>query len=72
MASVIGEHLLGKEERTLVWRTWGSAVGMLPAGGARLWGNRSWAPDDGLLRGAAPTASRSVGCALCFPFLRVL
>jgi phospholipid:diacylglycerol acyltransferase len=46
VASIIGEQLLGKEERTLVWRTWGSAMGMLPAGGNAIWGNTSWAPDD--------------------------
>eukprot|EP00892_Ulva_mutabilis_P006675 jgi/Ulvmu1/437/UM001_0444.1 len=46
LASVIGEQLLGKEERTLVWRTWGSALGMLPSGGTRIWGNTTWAADD--------------------------
>jgi hypothetical protein len=61
VAGVIGEQLLGKEERTLVWRSWGSALGMLPIGGTRIWGNSTWAPDDGQVKGSRPTATGSVG-----------
>lgn len=61
VASMIGEQLLGKEERTLVWRTWGSLIGMLPVGGVRIWGNSTWAPDDGQVQDSICTASQSVG-----------
>jgi hypothetical protein len=61
LASVIGEQLLSKEERTVVWRTWGSAVGMLPIGGTAIWGNATWAPDD---IAANLTTGRSLGCVL--------
>lgn len=46
MAYLLGEQLLCKEDRTLLWRTWGSAIGMLPIGGSAIWGNETWAPDD--------------------------
>lgn len=32
--------------RVKLFRTWGSGIGMLPAGGPRIWGNATWAPDD--------------------------
>lgn len=60
LASVIGEQLLGKEERTLVWRTWGSALGMLPSGGTRVWGTASAAPDDITTN---MTSGQTFGCA---------
>jgi hypothetical protein len=61
VASVIGEQLLGKEERTLVWRSWGSTVGMMPLGGTRIWGNATWAPDDSEVPANEPTVTGSVG-----------
>lgn len=36
-------------------------AGMLPAGGTGVWGNATWAPDDGQMHGSIPTASGSVG-----------
>ena len=32
--------------RAHMFRSWGSVIGMLPAGGNAVWGNLSWAPDD--------------------------
>lgn len=60
LAYLIGESLLGKEDRTAVWRTWGSPLGMLPIGGANVWGNATFAPDDSANATAMGT---SLGCA---------
>jgi phospholipid:diacylglycerol acyltransferase len=46
IANLIGEGLLGKEDRTAIWRTWGSPLGMLPIGGENIWGNATYAADD--------------------------
>ena len=57
----IGEKLLGKEDRTTIWRTWGSPLGMLPIGGAAFWGNETFAPDE---NEHAVARNTSLGCAL--------
>lgn len=34
------------QARAGMFRTWGSALQMLPIGGRAVWGNTTWAPDD--------------------------
>lgn len=46
MIKVLTENLVGRRARTALFRTWGSIVQMLPVGGAAVWGNSTWAPDD--------------------------
>jgi phospholipid:diacylglycerol acyltransferase len=60
---LIGESLLAKEDRTAVWRTWGSPLGMLPIGGTNVWGNASFAPDDPRCNVSA--TAPSFGCCYC-------
>jgi hypothetical protein len=57
---MIGESLLGKEDRTTIWRTWGSPIGMLPVGGPDVWGTADWAADES---GNATARNTSLGCA---------
>jgi phospholipid:diacylglycerol acyltransferase len=54
--------MMPRARRAQLFRTWGSVLGMLPVGGAGVWGNASWAPDDDdtILR-----QGRSYGCVCC-------
>ena len=67
LANFIGEGLLGKEDRTAVWRTWGSPLGMLPIGGENIWGNETFAPDDD---DSIRKQNSSYGCARWPPLRR--
>lgn len=42
----LSDKFVPRAERINLFRTWGSGLGMLPIGGAKAWGNASWAPDD--------------------------
>ncbi|GFR45802.1 hypothetical protein Agub_g7258, partial [Astrephomene gubernaculifera] len=46
LAGFLTSNLVPRAARTRVWRSWGAAYAMLPAGGPPVWGNTSWAPDD--------------------------
>ena len=41
------EKFLGRDERCEIFRTMPGVSSMLPKGGNAVWGNRTWAPDDG-------------------------
>lgn len=59
LGQMASEKVLGKEDRTAIWRTWGSALGMLPIGGVAVWGNATWAPDESA---NATARNTSLGC----------
>lgn len=44
--SDVMEYFVPRKDRTALWRTWGSLMGMLPVGGPDLWGNHTWSPED--------------------------
>eukprot|EP00879_Flechtneria_rotunda_P012648 GHRR01013206.1.p1 GENE.GHRR01013206.1~~GHRR01013206.1.p1 ORF type:complete len:750 (+),score=225.44 GHRR01013206.1:937-3186(+) len=44
--AVLVEQYLGKQSRAALFRTWGSAMAMMPVGGPKVWGNATFAPDD--------------------------
>lgn len=46
MTKHAAENYLPQPSRAHMFRSWGSVIGMLPAGGNRVWGNLTWAPDD--------------------------
>ena len=58
-ASLFASFLLAQRERRDMVASWPSMLGMLPWGGASVWGSTSSAPDDD------PTASHqsTFGCA---------
>ncbi|EIE21902.1 Lecithin:cholesterol acyltransferase [Coccomyxa subellipsoidea C-169] len=48
IGAFLSDNLVPRNERVKLFRTWGSAMGMLPVGGPDIWGNTTWAPDDTL------------------------
>ncbi len=46
IGAFLSDNLVPRNERVKLFRTWGSAMGMLPIGGPDIWGNTTWAPDD--------------------------
>ncbi|KAK9918842.1 hypothetical protein WJX75_007445 [Coccomyxa subellipsoidea] len=46
IGAFLSDNLVPRNERVKLFRTWGSAMGMLPVGGPDIWGNTTWAPDD--------------------------
>ena len=46
IAAMMSDHMIPRNERVNLFRTWGAGVGMLPVGGPDIWGNTTWAPDD--------------------------
>lgn len=61
MIKVLTENLIGRKARAALFRTWGSMVQMQPVGGAAVWGNATWAPDNTpALRAAGASAGALV------------
>ncbi len=46
IGAYLSDNFVPRNQRVRLFRTWGSGIGMLPAGGTAAWGNTSWAPDD--------------------------
>ena len=46
IGAYLSDNFVPRNQRVRLFRTWGSGIGMLPAGGTAAWGNASWAPDD--------------------------
>nr|ANH71127.1 phospholipid: diacylglycerol acyltransferase [Lobosphaera incisa]ANH79231.1 phospholipid:diacylglycerol acyltransferase [Lobosphaera incisa] len=46
LGTFMSNHFIPQQRRAELFRTWGSIIGMLPAGGPAIWGNHTWAPDD--------------------------
>ena len=47
VAAFLSDNFVSRPQRTRLFRSWGGSLGMLPIGGAAVWGNASGAPDDG-------------------------
>lgn len=47
VAAFLGDNFVSRAARAALFRSWPGALGMLPVGGARAWGNATAAPDDG-------------------------
>ena len=61
IGAYLSDNFVPRNQRVRLFRTWGSGIGMLPAGGTAAWGNATWAPDD-----TADMAARNLtyGCAV--------
>ncbi|KAK9829180.1 hypothetical protein WJX72_004349 [[Myrmecia] bisecta] len=46
LGTFMSNTFIPQTQRAQLFRTWGSIIGMLPAGGPAVWGNHTWAPDD--------------------------
>ncbi|KAK9822390.1 hypothetical protein WJX81_007759 [Elliptochloris bilobata] len=46
IGAYLSDNFVPRNQRVKLFRTWGSGIGMLPAGGTAAWGNATWAPDD--------------------------
>ena len=46
IGAYLSDNFVPRNQRVRLFRTWGSGIGMLPAGGTAAWGNATWAPDD--------------------------
>ncbi|KAG1663891.1 hypothetical protein FOA52_014704 [Chlamydomonas sp. UWO 241] len=46
IAAFITNGMIPAGARARLFRTWASLLAMMPVGGARVWGNSTWAPDD--------------------------
>ena len=47
LAAFLSDNFVSRAARSRLFRSWGGSLGMVPLGGAAVWGNASSAPDDG-------------------------